>query len=415
MDDINFNQTLMNIKMTVCTIAATMLAVSALAAGTNLETLKSSYATQTVKIDVDANTTLAKLNAAYGRSLDKAIAALRAKGDPEPVMTASAEKVRFEKEKTVPNPPDEKLPKMVQAVQSKYHEAVANAETERDRRRASLMEKYIKALDRLMREQTVAGQMDMAMEIKAEKERVEFILADDLHQSKTQDGVTSGFKDKPGLLVHFDFEKTEGNAVTDKSENSNNGTIHGGRILTDDVRGNVFEAVGSRGAFVSHPKLTFPRDHAWSLTVWHKLSTQNRQQWLRFAGTKDKGPSGGWWMYHPGLCWYQDYNKKGNRYYGLWDSQVTAGVDFLFSEWAHLAIVSRPSLGDDVRITFYLNGMQRGKATEVKWSPRVKSVTFDMVGTSFGTDRSFGLIDDYMVWDKALTGDEVRRVFNAQR
>ena len=160
------------------TTSSLLLAVSALADDTNLEALKSSYATQTANIDDDAHAALARLNASYGRSLDKAIAALRKKGDPEQVITAVAEKNRFAKEKTVPNPPDTKLPKMVHAVQSKYHDAVANAETKKNRRRAALMEKYVVALDRLMRQHTSAGKMDLAMEVKKEKEHAEFVQAD---------------------------------------------------------------------------------------------------------------------------------------------------------------------------------------------------------------------------------------------
>ena len=176
MDGIKFNGALVSMKKTLCTIAAALLAFAALAADTNLDDLRSTYATQTARIDNDASSALVKLHAAYERSLDNAIVALRKRGNPEPVMAATAESTRFSTEKTVPDPPDTKLPQMVRDIQAKYNKAVAAASMARDKRQAAVIQKYIGAIDRLMRKYTADGEMDLALEVKAEMERVTFIL-----------------------------------------------------------------------------------------------------------------------------------------------------------------------------------------------------------------------------------------------
>ncbi|MDP7023071.1 MAG: hypothetical protein QGH42_02310 [Kiritimatiellia bacterium] len=176
-DDIKFNCTLVSMKRKQFSIAAALLALASLAGGTSLDGLQSTYATQTARIEDDASSALAKLHAAYDRSLDSAIAALKKKGNPESVMAAIAENTRFSTEKTVPDPPDTELPQMVRDIQARYSKAVAAALMDQDKRLVALIQKYIGAIDRLMRKYTADGKMDLAMEVKAEKDRVAFTMA----------------------------------------------------------------------------------------------------------------------------------------------------------------------------------------------------------------------------------------------
>jgi len=148
------------------------------AEGTALDSLKQKYDTEVQRIRNEHETELERLLDAYGSSLDTATATLRRGGDPDPVLKAISEKTRFEKERTVPKKPTSGLSPRIQKVRNSYHDAVKKAGEEQDKSAAETTRKYIAALDRLMRHYTNEDELDLAMNVKAEKKRAEFILAD---------------------------------------------------------------------------------------------------------------------------------------------------------------------------------------------------------------------------------------------
>jgi hypothetical protein len=152
--------------------------VTSVAHTADLDSLKQTYETEAQRIREDHDKNLNRLLDAYGKSLENAIPLLRKEGDPEPVLAASAEKMRFDRDRTVPNPAADDAPKLLQDVQAKYNEAVQVAENEKDKRFAALAERYVAALGRLMKQHTNDDKLDLAMNVKTEKQRVEFVLAD---------------------------------------------------------------------------------------------------------------------------------------------------------------------------------------------------------------------------------------------
>jgi len=152
-----------------------------------LDSLKQTYETEVQKIRDQHEVKLKGLLDAYGRSLDRAIELLRKKGDPDPVLVASAEKTRFLRDRTVPNPPADDLPRTLQTIQARYHDAVKAAEVDRGKGFVDLTKQYVQALDRLMRSLTNDNKLDLALNVKTEKERMEFVLAEGESQLRAMD------------------------------------------------------------------------------------------------------------------------------------------------------------------------------------------------------------------------------------
>jgi len=144
----------------------------------DLDSLKQTYETEVQKIQAEHETNLAGLLDGYGRSLDGVIGALRKKGDPDPVLTANAEKMRFKRDRTVPHPPADDLSTVLQILQVRYRENTIKAEAEKGKQFIELTTRYADALDRLMRQLTNENELDLALNVKQERKRVEFILAD---------------------------------------------------------------------------------------------------------------------------------------------------------------------------------------------------------------------------------------------
>jgi len=159
-------------------LALTPILVNVQAAEPSLDSLKHTYETEVQKIRSDHDATVRKLLNAYGQALEQTIDVLKQQGDPDPVLKAAAEKDRFERDRTVPKPPGAALPQIVQDLQVKYHDAELRAEVEKGQSFVALTERYVAALDRLMRQYTTKNKLDLALNVKEEKKRTEFVLAD---------------------------------------------------------------------------------------------------------------------------------------------------------------------------------------------------------------------------------------------
>ena len=150
---------------------------AALAEEPTLEALKATHESEVQKIQAAHAESRKKPLEAYAAALPGAVEALKKAGDPDPVLQAVAEKQRFEVERTIPFQPDAKLPKTIQNLQSACSEALQAAEVEKNRRVVALTQKYVAVLDGLMKSLTTQEKLDMALNVKAEKERAASIMA----------------------------------------------------------------------------------------------------------------------------------------------------------------------------------------------------------------------------------------------
>lgn len=162
----------------VLLVAMSVLHPTLAEAEDTLESHRRTYAVRTQKIEDEHEAKLDDLLNDYSRSLSGTIQTLTAKGDPEPVTLALAEKERFERDRTVPNPPADDLPSTLQTIQLNHQRKVQEAQTEKAKDLKTLTIRYIAALDRLMRAHTRNGELDLAFNAKEEKRRAQSILAD---------------------------------------------------------------------------------------------------------------------------------------------------------------------------------------------------------------------------------------------
>lgn len=142
-----------------------------------LETLKQNYTKSVDKMEADHESTIKRLNDAYSDALDKAIVTLKQQGDPDPVKAAVGESLRFQTEKTVPNPPSTNLPSAIQDIQRRYIAAVKNSEIAKARKFLDFAKPYVTSLDSLMKAYTMKDQLDFASAAKKEKEETVALAA----------------------------------------------------------------------------------------------------------------------------------------------------------------------------------------------------------------------------------------------
>jgi len=159
-------------------VSLTALPVLLHAAEPRLDSFKQTYETEVQKIRDRHVAKEEQLLGSYGKSLDRAIEILKRQGDPDKVLQAITERRRFEEERTIPKTPDTNLPTEIQDIRAGYHDATRKAEIEKGRSFVSLTQKYMAALDSLMKTLTAKEKLVLALNVKTEKQRVEFALAD---------------------------------------------------------------------------------------------------------------------------------------------------------------------------------------------------------------------------------------------
>lgn len=148
------------------------------AANSSLNDLKSTYEAEVRNIKKEHDAHSEKMLKAYGSLLDRTIKTLKQQGDPDNVIGAFAEKKRFNQEKTVPKMPPAALPRDIQKIQALYHDHVTRADRDQGKRLVMLTEKYAGVLDRKMKSLVAQEELDLSLNVKDEKKRVAFILAD---------------------------------------------------------------------------------------------------------------------------------------------------------------------------------------------------------------------------------------------
>jgi hypothetical protein len=208
-------------------------------------------------------------------------------------------------------------------------------------------------------------------------------------------GTTWEFTVRYGLLALYEFEADP----NDTSGNGYDGELQGdAQIVADALHGNVLSLGGNGVVGLVKPKtaaeLGLGGNNPKSMTAWVYTREFNG------GGLFDVG------AHSDG----QNFSLRTLDNDNTWRVQYHGGdydIDFIFdslNKWVHFALVH-----DGSYTRLYVNGMLR---TEV---PRVLNIsgsdTF-RIG-QWGSDGFNGLIDDFAIWDYALSPEEIRRMVPA--
>jgi RNA polymerase sigma factor (sigma-70 family) len=217
-----------------------------------------------------------------------------------------------------------------------------------------------------------------------------------------------------GLILHFTFDKAETDGkVIDASEEKNNGKVTGAEWTKNGKKSGayVFSADGHQ-IIVPNNKSLNPKQI--TLSAWINTSTKDAI-WRRIF---DKSYSTGYALSIAG-----DWEKT--KWRGLAAMEIGPGMHITISDntlvdgkWHHIVLTF-----DGSRQLMYIDGRLQSKPLQWKEPGEVGSNNFDLtigcnrsnlnepdLGTSFR-----GTIDEPMIWNRALSADEVKFLFESQR
>jgi hypothetical protein len=212
-------------------------------------------------------------------------------------------------------------------------------------------------------------------------------------QDVTSIHVHTGDPSKEGLVLHYSFDRDEGDRVLDKSDWNRNGKIHGAKWTKNGKTGGGMRFDGN--AHISAGPLDLAADNSWLL--WIKLTSVSKGGDFYIFSTDRQ---------HNYWAELHDHDGDGKlelRAGGAETSFVNGHFEFTEeSRWYHLAVV----VEKNGKLSIYVNG-------ELDKSD---SVTTGEPGSFYLGERGFeGTIDNVMIFDHPLSEAEIKRLYSSQK
>jgi len=203
----------------------------------------------------------------------------------------------------------------------------------------------------------------------------------------------------PAALLHFAFEPTDDNSVTDSSGNAYHG-VNVGAIYTESGHlGNAMDFNGiNQKVIADYPGLHSGGKTQITVMAWINLrSFQVTDSWNANPIALQWQESNGPWLFTVasskklGLSWNGGPNTEGQTILNS-------------NEWYHVAVTY-----DGAKVKFYVNGQPDGEYPLA--ITFLGSAFIEIAGSSIDDEYTDGKLDEVLIFDHALTSGEVNSIF----
>jgi hypothetical protein len=345
----------------------------------------------------------------YGKDLESVLVSAQKKGDFDNYLILEAEKKRFDFEKSVPPPPDVKVPH--QAAMVAYRQALIK-----------LHEHYIKALDDFIKKSVMSSRIEDAKAGKVVKDEAVAMLAtltgEESVQPKKPLPEPKAKEEKPvlpsgslfstyakDLVLYYTFDKNQGTAVKDTSAKQNHGLAEDVQFVQEGKTGGAASFNGSSARIVlnQHEGLLFGTG-ACSIGAWIKSVGTTRTYQSIF--TKGANPGYAFRLAPSPDRAIEYFKSAGGRY-----SFFTSKQSIKDSEWHHVVVVDQ----GNGTVDFYMDGafLESVKKTNYNTDTSEGAAIGSLENTGHGQWFN-GLIDELFIFKRALTKSEIKRLYDQQ-
>jgi hypothetical protein len=210
-----------------------------------------------------------------------------------------------------------------------------------------------------------------------------------------------------GLVMHYPFGREKGGKATDTSGKGNHGVVNGAKWVSTGKIGGAYKFDGKDDSIgVGYN----PKESVWSFSIWFKTREDVYGQSVigNYAAYDFSGPGTGLRYY--GSAAKGPYLQLGG---GSKSGHMNHRVNLSDGRWHHSVV----SLGEG-GCRFYLDGVLVGTNT-VAYVPSPRKI---LIGGCHVAPRSKpisiwfnGIIDEVMIWSRALSEAEAKQLYNSQR
>lgn len=213
-----------------------------------------------------------------------------------------------------------------------------------------------------------------------------------------------------GLMLHFNFDQWEaGNIVTDRTGRNNNGRAFGAKWNATGKQSGGFEFPPISGYIQVKDSPTLNSKTA-TLAVWFKTSKSASVDRYIFEKQKEKG-------YALGLAGYsKNPENKGKIRFAVNNHQCLSDSNLVDGVWHHAAAVF-----DGEALKLYIDGQIQKQITACKGEIGVNtnnvSIGLNRTNPSAQekTEGFDGMMDEVMIFDHAISDDEVKVVIASSK
>ncbi len=201
-------------------------------------------------------------------------------------------------------------------------------------------------------------------------------------------------KDKE-LLLYFSLNEGKGDAIEDLSPNGNDGELVGD---ADWVDGKFDKALGLESAGEVKAPYIELNEKSFTVTMWVKPALSGGDQQCVFSQTQVNAQNTS--------LHYRIYN-NGTVRMGFYANDLDAPAAVDADEWAHITFWLDV---DGKSRQIYINGESVVEDAGKAGIEYLGTAGDTMVGSWGNTGQKFnGIIDEVMVWDRALSEDDIQR------
>ena len=204
-----------------------------------------------------------------------------------------------------------------------------------------------------------------------------------------------------GLVLHYNFENVEDDQIPDLSGYGHHGTLAGAKLVSREGRSKVLELDGRRGAVsVGNP----PRLQLQDFTIGCWVRRANRQ-------VASFHPSGGGTFVSYGKGGYflgvaSDGQLLLSEVDGVISKRAAPDIHVTDEEWHHLAVTKQGR-----EVVFYLDGTpHKSNGLDVTFLSNTP-VAIGSVGGNLSGGTFLGSLDEVMIFDRCLTAEDIKRIF----
>jgi hypothetical protein len=394
-----------------------------------LQSLKAIYDSELEKIQLD-NTAVLDADKQYMQALQTLEADYKKQGDFDKTMAVMDERKRFETEKNAPAESTAKTPDGITAARKKYLKTLARAKEERNASAAKLTQRYLTALKGMIKDLMVKNDMAKAQEVNNEIKKVTEELKE-LQESKpdaaataeepavtepekpadtssvSASGLTADLK--KDLVLYFSFDRNEGSRVTDLSGKANHGKVFGAKWVKEVRKGGAFLFQGNAQHIeVADNKLfsVKPEDDRTYMLWWKGEGNLNHKVLFTKSNADEIGIGIVLLTLDDKIYYLPSKIHTFIQYSGNYSK----------SDWNHVAIVKR---GTSWRL---FQNAEECRVCQTRGSPydgdKTSRRPLEFGGSSGQGLKDYGfegLIDEPMVFNRALSEKEIKQIYDSAK
>jgi hypothetical protein len=373
----------------------------------DLSVLQQSYQEQVTKIEDNCGTKVKALLPSYVKELESLEQSLAQKGNLDGVIVVRKEKELASISQQIPNNIIQ-TPVELKKVQEKFRDMRSGLDKAEKKEMATLTTDYVEKLELLKVSLTKSVKIDEAVMVKTEIERVKGGVDSNTtapHPSSSEKATTPSKTTRTlpeslikGRVLYYSFDKGKGEDVADKSGKHNNGKIFGkGKWVKDDKVGGAYEFDG-RTSYISTPNnknLNFQLgDFTYSFWVMPYTTRPSTQGLIGHA-------------FNPEARLKND--KIEMIFHQGWKGVLLSSTSMSTNKFYFVTLTRQEGTG-----YVYVNGeMENSVAANFDCSSDKPMV----LGRHSALEQDYfnGVIDEVMIWDRALSKKEVKDLFEATK